>query len=167
MSDYPECERLAEASKQAQPVGDFLDWLQTQGVQLMVYREDLKDYRPTDPECSVSFNSESPRPCDQVGDIGDGDDVKPRAWWRRHCFHWQQHLDLLDEEPGGDAKPGRCCRCGQDREHEITTRGWVHEQRGIEQLLADWAGIDLKKVEAERRRMLASPPAAGNGAKEG
>ena len=163
MGDYPESKRLAAAAEQTQVIGEFIDWLQGQGVQLMIYREDLEDHRPTDPECEVSFNSDDVRPCDQVRDNGDGDHVKPRAWWRRHCLHWQD-----TEHPAeGDGKEGTCCRCGKEREHVITTRGWVHEQRGAEQLLADWAGIDLKKVEAERRRMLASLPAAGSGAEDG
>lgn len=163
MSDYPECDKLAEASKLTQPIGEFLDWLQGQGVQLMTYREDLSDVHPTDPECTVRRDSDNPAPCDQMGDMGD--DAKPRAWWRRHCLHWQGHADVLDEGVGTTDNPDHCCRCGKGREHTITTRGWVHEQRGIEQLLADWAAIDLKKVDAERRQMLASLREA-NAAKE-
>ena len=171
MSAYPEHDRQALVVEQTQAIGEFLDWLESQGVQLIRYREDLKDFRPTDPGCAVKLNSDSPGACDQIGDIGDGDDVKPRAWWRRHCFHWQNHIDILDEEdgglPGGDARPGRCCRCGLDREHEITTRGWVHEQRGTLQLLADWAGIDLAKIEAEKRQMLAAIRVANEEASRG
>lgn len=160
MSDYPECERLAAAAEQTQVIGEFIDWLQGQGVQLMIYREDMTDYRPTDPECEVPVRRDTARPCDPVR--GDVDDVKPRAWWLRHCLHWQDR----ERSAEGDGKEGTCCRCGKEREYVIPVRGWVHEQRGTEQLLADWAGIDLVKVEAERRRMLASIP-AGATAKDG
>lgn len=154
MGDYPECERMAKAAKTTQPIGEFLDWLTSQGIQLMTYREDLSDIRETDPACQVRWDSGSPAPCDQVGDMGD--DAKPRAWWRRHCLHWQGHADVLDGGPENAAKPGHCCRCGKGRDYTITTRGWTHEARGFEQLLADFAGIDLKKVDAERRQMLDS-----------
>jgi hypothetical protein len=36
--------------------------------------------------------------------------------------------------------------------HEI----FVHDGRSIEDLLAAWAGIDQKKIDAEKRAMLAS-----------
>jgi hypothetical protein len=32
---------------------------------------------------------------------------------------------------------------------------WVRDPRSVEQLLADWTGVDLQKVGAERRRLLA------------
>jgi hypothetical protein len=42
-------------------------------------------------------------------------------------------------------------------------KAFMHEQRGTMQLLADWAGIDLAKIEAEKRQMLTAIRAA-NGA---
>ena len=154
VTDYPEAARLAEASKRTHPIGEFLDWLQGQGIQLMTWREDVADVRSTDPECQVRFDGDRPRSCDQVRDLGDG--MKPRAWWRRHCLHWQDtRRDTSDGESAG-----RCCRCGKDQEYTITTEGWVPDQRRPEQLLADWAGIDLNQVEAERRRGLAHLQAA-------
>ena len=159
MNDYPESKRLAAAAEQTQAIGEFIDWLESQGVQLMTYREDLTDYRPTDPECEVPVRRDTARPCDPTRD--DDGDAKPRSWWLRHCLHWQD-----PERPAeGDGTEGTCCRCGKEREYVIPVRGWVHEQRGTGQLLADWAGIDLQKVEAERRSILAGIPAA-NRAKE-
>lgn len=37
---YPECGRLAAAAEQTQVIGEFIDGLHGQGVQLMIYRED-------------------------------------------------------------------------------------------------------------------------------
>jgi hypothetical protein len=142
VSEYPECERLTAAAEQTQVIGEFIDWLQGQGIQLMTYREDLSDIRPT-----IS-----------ASDTGGAN------YWETHCLHWHGAARDADDNI---QEQGTCCWCGMGREYTLTTRGWVHEQRGTEHLLADWAGIDPQKVEAERRRMLASLPAAGNGPEEG
>lgn len=151
MGDYPEHDKQAEVIEQTQAIGEFLDWLSGQGVQLMIWREDLTDSRLTDPVCPVSFTSDDPQSCDQIRD--EGDDREPRAWWRRHCKHWQSPDLDRDIEWG---TPGECCRCHKGQHYEITSiSSWVHESRSVTQLLADWAGIDLKKIEDEKRQMLA------------
>lgn len=40
MSDYPECDKLSNASKESQIIGEFLDWCGTQGVYLATYYEE-------------------------------------------------------------------------------------------------------------------------------
>jgi hypothetical protein len=162
MSDYPECDRLAEASKQTQPIGEFLDWLQTQGVQLMVWREDLTDSRPTDPKCREREGSDRHSPLDCRPSATD--ETSGEYHWQAHCMHWNDP----DREAGENEKQGVCCYCRRGRHHEVTgLRSFVHERRGTEQLLADWAGIDLKKVDAERRQMLAAIRTANEAANHG
>ncbi len=149
---------MAEASKLTQSIGEFLDWLRSQDVQLMVWREDLTDLRPTDPVCPVRrrpaleelrIGAPEKLPCDPARDDGP---VGNLPYYMGHCKHWQHP----DQATGGGGQPGTCCLCGRDTEHEVTgLQAWVHEPRSTEQLLADWAGIDLNKVEAERRRILA------------
>lgn len=156
MNDYPESKRLAEASKVTQPVGEFLDWLQGQGVHLMTWREDLSDLRPTDERCFLREGSDREGnriPCRPAQDAGN-QLVPGTSWWNTHCLHWHNP----DRKDGaGQEKPGTCCWCGKSQYHEVTgLKGWIDDPRSFEQLLADWAGIDLKKVEAERRQMLAS-----------
>jgi hypothetical protein len=153
VSDYPECDKLVAAAERTNVIGEFIDWLQSQGVQLMIWREDLTDIRPTDPDChdrkyARREGREAKLRCNpSSGSVVRGD------WWTAHCMHWQD--PNLEADP--QAQRGTCCHCGRGQEYEVTGIGsWVHEQRGTEQLLADWAGIDLKAVEAERRRMLDS-----------
>jgi hypothetical protein len=145
---YPEHGKQAQVIEQAQVVGEFLEWLASQGVHLMTWREDLQDLRPTDPECDQRRRGlDEPAACDPDSSLRG----KPfEAYWRTHCKHWHdQH-----REAEGDAKQGLCCRCGGGNAYTVTTRGFIHETRGIEQLLADWAGIDLKAIDAEKRQML-------------
>jgi len=160
VSEYPECERLTAAAEQTQVIGEFIDWLQGQGIQLMTYREDLSDIRPTDPDCRERRRENRTDPCRPIS----ASDTGGANYWETHCLHWHGAARDADDNI---QEQGTCCWCGMGREYTLTTRGWVHEQRGTEQLLADWAGIDPQKVEAERRRMLASLPAAGNGPEEG
>lgn len=161
MSTYPECDKLAEASKQTQVIGEFLDWLATQHIQLMTWREDLTDSRPTGPDCDMRTRENREDPCwpTHESDLIDGE------YYRTHCLHWHGKMRVADDDIAAEA--GACCWCLKGRHYEVTgLQAWVHDSRSYEQLLADWAGIDLVKVEAERRQMLASLSAA-NARREG
>lgn len=151
MTDYPEHDKMLAVQDKTQAIGEFVEWLESQGVQLMVWREDLTDSRPTEPECRKRRTDDEPMPCDPAR--GDSEQFGVRAYWRLHCKHWQDP----GREAGDGARQGICCRCGRGRSYEVTgIKAFVHEQRGIQQLLADWAGIDLRKIEAEKRAMLSS-----------
>jgi hypothetical protein len=153
MSAYPEHDRQALVVEQTQAIGEFLDWLETQGVQLMRYRTDLEDIRPTDPDCPERKRKHRDDPCWPTSDS----DVGSALYYETHCLHWHGKARDADD---CIQEPGLCCWCEKGREYTITTRGWVHEQRGTLQLLADWAEIDLAKIEAEKRQMLAAIRAA-------
>jgi hypothetical protein len=88
MTDYPEHDKLALVKDETQAAGEFVEWLGSQGIHLMVWREDLTDQRVTDTECPKRVNSDDPAPCNQLY-APVGDTATPRAWWRRHCLHWQ------------------------------------------------------------------------------
>jgi hypothetical protein len=92
MSEYPECEKMSRAREEgSQKIGEFLEWLETQGIHLVT---ELTD--------------------EQLEELADGDDPGLDCEWR----HYRQ--------------------CMKTRE----------------QLIADFFGIDLKKVEEERRAMI-------------
>ena len=107
MNDYPEHDKLHAVSEESQRIGDFLDWLREQRINLMVYRDDISDTV----DCWAFF----------------------------------------DKEPHPETCRGGCGGTGVKT---IRREGWVPESRGIEQLLADYYGIDLRKLEAEKRRVL-------------
>jgi hypothetical protein len=129
MGDYPEHEKLQAVSEQTQAIGEFLDWLNSQGVHLMTWREDLTDTRPDD-WCEAAKYS------------------------HLHCDHW-----------GTEDETHECCRCAKPYGlREVTgIKGWVSKRRSTLQLLADWAGIDLAKIESEKRQMLESIRAGQEG----
>ena len=109
MSDYPECDKLHAVSEESHRIGDFIDWLRGQGVNLMVYRDDMTE--------TVD------------------------------CWKF---FPLTSEKHPKDCRGG----CGGTGKVERKREGWVHDPRHIEQLLADYYGIDLRKLEAEKRRVL-------------
>jgi hypothetical protein len=41
MSEYPECERLAEVAPKSQVIGEFLDWLANKGIALGTWDGDM------------------------------------------------------------------------------------------------------------------------------
>lgn len=144
MSDYPEHDKLKAVAAETQAAGEFLEWLQSQGVQLMIWREDLTDTRPTDPRCA-DRRDDAPahKPGCKPVSPADGYEVDGLAYWLQHCTHWT------------DAE-GDCCRCGKGQFYEVTgIHGWTPERRSIAGLLADWSEIDQSKIEAEKRAMLA------------
>jgi hypothetical protein len=157
MSDYPEHDRQALVVDQTQAIGEFIDWLGTQGVQFMTWREDMTDSRPTDPDCRVRRAANSAIPCkpSSASDTGTAD------YYSTHCLHWHDP----EREAEEDREQGICCWCGKGKYYEVTgLRSWAHESRGTLQLLADWAGIDLAKIEAEKRQMLTAIRAANEAA---
>lgn len=153
MSDYPEHDKMSEVSEQTQAIGEFLEWLTSEGVQLMIWREDMTDTRPTDPECP--HKRRDCEGCDHHRDDcapTEGDEAGFRSYMFGHCKHWHDP----EREAEGNAEQGHCCRCGKGRFYEVTgLKSWVHERRSINELLAGWAGIDLEKIEDEKRQMLA------------
>lgn len=95
-SAYPEHEKMAAVRGRSEPAGELLEWLFSQGVSLMIWKE--------------------------------------------------------TKEPVGG---------GVVRRFE----GFVSYSSNIQQILADWLGIDLDKIEREKRAMLASlAEANGRGA---
>jgi hypothetical protein len=162
LSDYPEHDKQAKVVEQTQAIGEFLDWLAGQGVHLMKWREDLTDTRPTGGRCRArpGVNVEiACRPTRQ-SDIGDALD-----YYSTHCLHWHDAERGADRD---DDQPGICCWCGKGKHYEITgLQAWVGESRDTLRLLADWAEIDLSKIETEKRRMLASLRAANDLSAEG
>lgn len=158
MSDYPEHDKLQKVQGETQAAGEFADWLQSQGIQLMTWREDLTDERETNPECKVSFDSDNPQSCDQTRALDDDD--YPRAWWRRHCFHWQDP----QREAVALSQPGYCCRCKRGHFHTIHgVKAWTSPGKDLLALLAEWSGIDQGKLEDEKRQILEKARAANNG----
>jgi hypothetical protein len=144
--DYQEHDKLQKVQADAQAAGDFVTWLATQGIHLMMWREDLTDLRVTDPECTV--RREELQPCDQThrraGDAG-------LAPWLRHCLHWQDP----EREVADPAKAGFCCRCGKGQFSEIHgVKAWTGPGKNLVELLAEWTDIDQGKIEAEKRKML-------------
>ncbi|HET9893755.1 MAG TPA: hypothetical protein VFQ44_02365 [Streptosporangiaceae bacterium] len=154
MSDFPEHDKMAAIAGQSQAIGEFLDWLGSQGIRQMKWREDLTDERLTDPECNprgtgplgrdVPDHKPECAPVRPVEDPVTAADLYVNGVWyqRQHCTHWT-----------GEDKD--CCRCGNGRHYTVTgIRSWVEDGRTTTALLAEFFEIDLSKIEAEKRAML-------------
>jgi hypothetical protein len=110
MSNYPEHDKQAKVIEDAGTIGEFLEWLQSDGTHLMVWRTDMTDMR----QCTGSIY------------------------------------------PARDCPGEGCDRCGGEGFYEITgIEMWVDDRRSINALLADFFGIDLTKLNAEKAQMLA------------
>lgn len=108
---YPEHEKLAAVQVKSQAAGELLEWLASQGVQLMAWKEWTE---PDESRCSWhGLRSDKIRDCD-------------------HC-----------DERGMVAFDQSC-------------EGFVTWSSDIQGILAKWLGIDLDKLEREKRTMLAS-----------
>lgn len=128
-TEYPEHLKFRAAKRDTDAVGAFLEWLAEQGIHLMVWRENVPDVIPASPFCHAD-GRRTRLTCRPERDGG-------------HCLCWQ----------AGD---GDCHLCGGTQETEITRDAWLPAGRTIEQLLAGWAGIDLAKLEDEKRAVLAA-----------
>jgi hypothetical protein len=115
----------------AQAVQEFYDWLQAQGLHLCAWTEDLTESTPC-PD-AVTPGKHAPR-------FGCVDGKRAR----------------FGETTGQDGQDyGACPRCAGRGyiERPIRPR-WVEDPRSPERLVADHFGIDLRKIEAERRAIL-------------
>lgn len=114
MSDYPEHDKRSKILDQSQAIGEFLDWLGSQGVHLVVY-----ETRSTQEPCQGTLF--------------------------RMC------------ENGRTEFGTECQQCHGTGWKTVTREGdWDWTPTSIEERLARYFDIDLTKIEAERRAMLAS-----------
>lgn len=150
MSQYPEHDKLSQISDQSQSCGEFVEWLHSEGLHLMRWREDLTDQRLTDPKC-LNWHLPMPRGCSEIPEGTDGHAL-PMSERTRHCAHW---LDVAREQANPLRQQGTCCRCDRGRFYEVTgVKSWVEDTRTLPVLLADFFGIDQNEIEAEKRAML-------------
>jgi len=64
VEQYPECEKLANVSKESNAIGEFLDWLQEQGISLTKWQEAGDNGEPSyidettgEPSSMLAYNS--------------------------------------------------------------------------------------------------------------
>lgn len=131
VSAHPECDRMVAVADESHALGDFLDWLNENGIILAEWERKK--------ECDYADGPSMAR----FGDIGG-------QKWRCEKGRVTGHPD--SNKPGVDS--GLCRKCDGtgliDRnEPRLTPRGESYNE-----LLARYFDIDLAKVEAERRQML-------------
>lgn len=137
---YPECEKLLAVTERSQTCGELLEWLRSEGLHFMRYKP-TTDQRPC-PVCR-----------------GRGYRMIPPDVAERTEREYPGFLKVLF---GGHAE--QCQNCDDTGYVEITFDAWVEDGRTIEQILADFFGIDMAKVDVERRAMLDAVRAANEGA---
>lgn len=133
MSEYPEHEKLKEISDTSQSIGEFVDWLNDRGVQLMKY----ETY--TEPEDCVG--------CQATGRI-------------RVVVPYVIDEDNPGMVGSGPRRTMQTCPdcdgTGKDPNETWTTSEWGPVRGSIQELLAEFFEIDLNKIETEKRAMLES-----------
>ena len=101
----PTLDKLSRVSKESQRIGDFLEWLKEQGIELCSIHECGKD-------CS-----------------------------KRRCEHFEQYVPAV-------------VRSQEEKVAERLAGQALKTARTTEAVLATYFGIDLDKVEEERRALL-------------
>lgn len=132
MSDYPEHDKMSAVVDQTEAAAAFVEWLGTQRIQLMQWRDDMTDLRMTSPICTKYYASAPAMKGKECRAKAHGD----------HCAHW--------DGPG----LATCCQCGQPNRREVTgIEAWV-PAGSLTDLLAKWQDIDMAKIDAEKRAMI-------------
>jgi hypothetical protein len=125
MAEYPECDRMLAVADDSHKLGEFLDWLNSQGLHLAAW--------VTQGECTWV-----PR----TGGMADRSGT-------RGCDGGR----VVDKE-GQPLLGGVCPRCGGTGLVELTRPRLETAHEPYERLLARYFDIDLQKVEEERRAIL-------------
>lgn len=134
--DYPamvETDRMIEIGRQrhTQAIGEFLEWLGGQGIQLCRWREDLTDARP----CSLAVTPGTHAP-------------------RWGCVEGRSARYGSVTNEVGEAY-GECAHCAGRGYVEVPADArFAPEPWTTERLLAQYIEIDMDKVEVERRDLL-------------
>lgn len=138
MIDTPECDRQHAVQADAETLSAFLDWLTANGIHL-AYWEDTK---PCDHTTGASVTPGQGYPTIEG--------VRASRKWR--CVNGRLIGHPDSNAPGVDG--GECPNCeGTGRVERVEPR-LVPQPGSFNQLLARYFGIDLDKVEAERRQVL-------------
>lgn len=124
MTGHPECDRMLAVADDSHKLGEFLDWLNAQDIHLAVWR--------------------THEVCDWVPMTGGRAD---RAGIER-CEGGQ----LVDKE--GAPVDDECGMCHGTGQVELVRPRLETASEPYERLLARYFGIDLQKVEEERRAIL-------------
>lgn len=131
----PELDKQAGiiASGRAATVQEFIDWFAAQGLQLCAWREDLAETEPCPDRVDTTPGLTPPR-------WGCVDGKQARYGWTRL--------------PDG-SEYGPCDRCkGRGHVDVPLPAQFMPDARSPEQLMADHFGIDLARIDAERRAIL-------------
>ena len=124
---YPESDKMRKASEHSQAIGEFLEWMESQGIRRMQWRTEITDWVPcvnvsltgthaTCPNCSGSGMQE-------IRTSGYFDDGRSITKLLAEYFHVdldkveQERRAMLDEIRRHNAKPA------DDSDHPSVIRG--------------------------------------------
>lgn len=133
---YPECEKMSAVRHQSQAIGEFLEWMR--GGEGLVLAEYVTVLDPDVRYC-VELGKNRGREVWKIRDLDPGMSDFVGGYWESQEEAEQEVVELEAE---------RLARAQGNQK-------LFPAYRSIEQLLARFFGIDLDKVEAERRQMLA------------
>ena len=138
--ETPELDKMAKANEEgSQAIGEFLDWLNQQGILLCRWREDLTDIQPC-----FGFN--------RFGEVISAFDLT-----ESNCDGGKVKYAPFRREAGTVLYgPGDVCpRCeGKGGLEFAASARFVVEPGNTQEMLARYFDIDLDKVEQERRALL-------------
>lgn len=142
----PELDRQVEIVKsgKAEVVQDFIDWLlDEQRITLAVFEE-----RSTQRSCRAKANEKQRDPrCPMDAEAY----LAGRGWFERRCSGGEIYYSDAPHPYG----PVMCVECrGTGYVPGDLREDWWPDYRNRERLMADFFGIDLDKIDQERRALL-------------
>jgi hypothetical protein len=140
MTATPECDRMIAVADDSHKLGDFLDWLNEQDIHLATWERTKV--------CGYGSGLFVVSP---GGGVRDVDGLSQRKW---RCVGGRMTGHPDSNKPGED--DGDCPECGGTGRVERVEPRMILTGEPFERLLARYFGIDLDKVETERRQVLAA-----------
>lgn len=119
--DTPEHDKFRPYQEDAQTIGEFLEWMRSEGIQKMKWGT-----ATTDTACVYSRAM----------------DGSPRCY--QGILYDTTLAGTRKEESGRE-----CPKCEGHGYMEVSYEDWIPDGRTIEQLIADFFGIDKKKFDDE------------------
>lgn len=120
--ETPEHDKFRPHQEDARTIGEFLEWMSSEGIRRMRWGEEIYD---TD--------------CPNAHPVYESQICVKGILHRFHSFRPEPIGELI----------GQCPACDGTGYLERTREAYIPDRRSIEQLIADFFGIDKKKFDEE------------------
>jgi hypothetical protein len=137
----PEHDKFRPYQEDANIIGDFVEWLKEQHIRFMKWGDEIWEEKCKYSEPWLNF--------------GEKNFICINGIKYKWSYFWSK-----GHEPGEEL--GKCENCDNEGYEQHSKENWISDGRSIQQLIADYFGIDKKKFDEETELIYRTVAAEAN-----